>query len=84
VGAYIARDQSGVHYVGPLGPAHLLGVAVAANNTKLSDAVRTTLDGLASDGALDAIRSAWVGSLPKLPLPSSEPSDTLPSRITTP
>ena len=84
VGAYIARDQPGIHYVGALGPAHLLGVAVATSNTKLSDAVRSTLDGLASDGALDAIRAAWVGSLPKLPLPSSEPSDALPSSLATP
>lgn len=74
IGAYIARDQPGVHYAGALAPAHLLGVAVAADNTRLSDAVRTTLDRLIADGALDAIRTAWVGSLPKLPLQSDETS----------
>lgn len=72
VGAYIARDLSGVRYAGAIAPAHLLGVAVAADNTRLADAVRQTLDALAGDGALDTIRSKWVGSLPKLPLSSAD------------
>jgi ABC-type amino acid transport substrate-binding protein len=84
VGAYLMRDRPGVRYVGTIGPAHLLGVAVAADNTKLADAMRTTLDTMAADGVLDAIRSAWVGSLPKLPLPSSDASDVAPSGVATP
>ena len=68
VGAYIARDEGGVRFAVPMAPAHLLGVAVAADNTKLADAVRTTLDDLAGDGALDTIRTTWVGPLPRLPL----------------
>ena len=84
VGAYIARDEVGVAYVGPLAEAHLLGIAVSADNTKLSDAVRQTLDRLASDGVLDTIRSTWVGGLPKLPLPSSDTSSTPASTSATP
>jgi ABC-type amino acid transport substrate-binding protein len=71
VGAYIVRDLSGVRYVGTIAPAHLLGVAVAEDNAKLNDAIRNQLDDLAADGALSAIRTAWVGRLPKLPLPSA-------------
>jgi ABC-type amino acid transport substrate-binding protein len=84
VGAYIARDRSGVRYLGALGPARLLGVAVASGNTDLSDAVRTTLDRLVSDGAIDAIRTAWVGTLPKLPLPSDDSSEPASSLLATP
>jgi len=76
IGAYIARDLSGVRYAGAIAPAHLLGVAVAADNTKLADAVRQTLDSLAGDGALDTIRSTWVGGLPRLPLISADQSTT--------
>jgi polar amino acid transport system substrate-binding protein len=74
VGAYLARDRSGVRYAGALGPGHLLGVAVSADNSKLAGAVRGALDGLASDGVLDTIRTAWVGSAPKPPLPSVDDS----------
>ena len=71
VGAYIARDCPNVHFAGQIEPARLLGVAVCPDNAKLADAVRTTLDGLAADGVLDAIRGKWVGALPKLKLPSA-------------
>lgn len=84
VGAYIARDSRGVRFVGPLASAHLLGVAVAADNSKLADAIRSTLDGLAADGVLDTIRATWVGTLPKLPVAGSDTSATSPSAPTTP
>jgi len=71
VGGYIIRDMPTVHFAGQLEPAVPLGVAVALDNVKLGDAVRATLDGLAADGVLDAIRAKWVGELPKLRLPES-------------
>ncbi len=69
VGGYIIRDMPTVHFAGQVEPALPLGAAVALDNTKLADAVRSTLDGLSADGVLEAIRSKWVGSLPKLALP---------------
>jgi ABC-type amino acid transport substrate-binding protein len=70
VGGYMIRDMPTVHFAGQVEPAAPLGAAVALDNTKLGDAVRTTLDGLSADGVLDAIRTKWVGSLPKLKLPA--------------
>jgi ABC-type amino acid transport substrate-binding protein len=84
VGAYIARDQPDTRYVGTIAPAHLLGVAVAADNKKLADAVRKTLDSLAAGGALDTIRASWVGSLPKLSLTSSDATTTSAESTMTP
>ena len=66
VGAYIARDFPNVRYVGQLGAARLLTVAVAKDNSQLADALRESLDGLASDGVLKTVRSKWVGDLPEL------------------
>jgi len=71
VGGYIIRDMPSVRFAGQLEPAVPLGVAVALDNVALGDAVRTTLDGLSADGVLAAIRTKWVGSLPKLKLPQS-------------
>ena len=92
VGAYIARDYPSIHYAGALTTARPLGVAVSADNTRLSDEIRTTLDSLAADGVLDTIRATWVGGLPKLPLASqdtsgipaaSEDTSTMPSTLST-
>jgi len=74
VGAYIAHDLEGVRYAGSLLPATPLGIAVSAENPKLADTVRLTLDGLAADGVLRAIRYKWVGGLPKLPMASEDAS----------
>ena len=71
VGGYIIRDMPTVHFAGQVEPAVPLGVAVALDNVNLGDAVRNALDGLSVDGVLDAIRTKWVGSLPKLKLPKS-------------
>ncbi len=72
VGAYIARDYPNVHLAGQMESATLLGVAVAPENAELADAARQALDGLSADGVLDAIRSKWVGALPKLNVEASE------------
>jgi ABC-type amino acid transport substrate-binding protein len=72
VGAYIARDYPKVHLAGQMESATLLGVAVAPENAGLADATRQALDGLSADGVLDAIRSKWVGSLPKLTVEASD------------
>jgi ABC-type amino acid transport substrate-binding protein len=74
VGAYIARDYQGVRFAGALANASPLGVAVSAENTKLGDAVRSSLDALAADGVLETIRTTWVGNLPKLPLAKDDAS----------
>ena len=77
VGAYIARDFPNIHFAGQLAPAVPVGVAVAAENTKLGDAVRDALDALAADGVLDTIRRKWVDGLPELMLsPSVDASVT--------
>lgn len=70
VGAYIARDFPNVKFAGQVRPARLVGVAVKKDNTQLADSVRSSLDELAADGVLSAIRRTWVGSLPELQLPT--------------
>jgi polar amino acid transport system substrate-binding protein len=82
VGGYIIRDMPTVHFAGQVEPAIPLGVAVALDNVTLGDAVRSGLDGLSADGVLDAIRTKWVGSLPKLRLPESmEESSSLEASV---
>jgi polar amino acid transport system substrate-binding protein len=76
VGAYIGRDFPNVHFAGQMQPATLLGVAVASDNTKLADATREALNGLAADGVLEAIRGKWVGGLAKLTGPRAPTSET--------
>ena len=84
VAGYIIRDMPTVHFVGQVEPAVPLGVAVALDNVALADTVRSTLDGLSADGVLDAIRSKWVGSLPKLKLPASEDASSSTETSVTP
>lgn len=74
VGAYIARDFPRVRFAGILADPYPLGVAVAADNTALTDAVREALDELAADGVLENIRRKWVGDLPALDVPGVERS----------
>lgn len=75
VGAYIARDLPEVRLAGQLAPAGPRAVAVSAENTELSDAVRTALDALATDGVFDAIRLKWVGAFSELVGPEPEADD---------
>jgi len=42
---------------------------VIADDTRLSDAVRTALDSMAGEGVLAAIRAKWVGDLPTFAVP---------------
>ncbi|PKQ17083.1 MAG: hypothetical protein CVT67_01190 [Actinobacteria bacterium HGW-Actinobacteria-7] len=71
VGAYIARDFPRVKFAGQLGSGAPLAAAVAMDNTKLSEAVRSALDQLAADGVLDFIRNKWVPGLPDLQVQES-------------
>jgi ABC-type amino acid transport substrate-binding protein len=72
VGAYLARDFTGVTFVGQYAPAEPLGVLVMKDATDTETAIRDALDALASEGVLDAIRTKWVGSLPPLESAASE------------
>lgn len=78
VGAYIARDFPRVRYAGRLAAPYPLGIAVAVDNTALSDAVRGALDDLAADGVLDNVRRKWVGELPKLAIPEDSSDEQAP------
>jgi polar amino acid transport system substrate-binding protein len=71
VGAYIARDFPTIGFSGQLGTAKLLAVGVAKDNTDLADALRASLDKLASNGVLKTVRKKWVGDLPELQVPKS-------------
>jgi len=82
VGAYIAREYPTVHFAGQMENATLLGIAVLPDNTKLSDATREALDGLAADGVLDAIRSKWVGDLGKLKVAASDEASETSEAVT--
>jgi ABC-type amino acid transport substrate-binding protein len=84
VGAYIARDYPNVRFAGALADAKPLGVAVSAENAKLGDVVRSTLDSMAADGVLETIRATWVGALPKLPVESDDTSAPPASETATP
>lgn len=72
IGAYIAQDYEGIRYAGQIAPAAQLGVAVAAENTTLEQAVRDALDGLAARGVLETIRAKWAVGLPVLETPPVE------------
>jgi len=76
VGAYIGRDFPNVHFAGQLSPADPLAVAVAPDNAALSDAVRSTLDGLAADGVIETIRRTWVGELAELTIPEASAEES--------
>ncbi|MDZ4179962.1 MAG: transporter substrate-binding domain-containing protein [Coriobacteriia bacterium] len=75
VGTYIARDFDGASLAGQYGPGTALGVAVKLGNDELGDVVRDTLDGLASGGALKAIRATWLGDQPLVALPEGDGAD---------
>lgn len=64
--AYIARDYEGAAYVGQYAPGEPIGIAVKKDATELEEQVRTTLDTLAAEGVLAAIKSKWLGEFPVL------------------
>lgn len=63
VGSYIAQDIEGVSLVGQLMDAQPVAIAVAPDNTTLSDALRESLDGMAAGGVIEAILKKWVPGL---------------------
>ncbi len=71
IGAYIAEDFETVRFAGQVEPATPIGVAVAADATELGQVMRETLDTLAANGILAAIRAKWVGELPELSVETS-------------
>ncbi|MCX8007918.1 MAG: ABC transporter substrate-binding protein [Coriobacteriia bacterium] len=72
VGAYLARDFEGVRFSGSIGQPTPLGVLVAKDSPELETKVRETLDSMAADGTLTAIRAKWVGDLPELRMTDSD------------
>lgn len=71
VGVYMAREYTGVRFVGQYGSAQPIGVAVRKDAGELEEQVRAALDTLAADGTLDTIRGKWLGDLPKLEVPDA-------------
>jgi len=69
VTAYIVRDFEDVVFAGQYGAPTALGVAVAPDAEGLGTEVRGVLEDLASGGAIEAIRTTWAGTFPRLALP---------------
>lgn len=63
-GGYLARLMSQISYVGALETPSTLGVAGLAANDELCRAVSDALDGITSDGTLEAVHSVWYGTMP--------------------
>ncbi len=63
-GGYLTRAYDDVALVGTLGAPSEVVAAVAAGNAELAEAVSGALSTLASNGVLDAVRTAWFGDLP--------------------
>lgn len=63
-GGYLTRAYDDVALVGTLGAPSELTAAVAAGNADLAEAVSSALSAMASNGVLDAVRTAWFGDLP--------------------
>lgn len=78
IAAYIARDHPSVVFAGQLTAGVPLAAVVAADNSTLSDAVRASLDQLATDGVLDFIRTKWVGELPDFSVEESSGATVAP------
>lgn len=76
VTGYMLRDFPTLKFSGQIAPASPVGVAVARDATKLEQAVRASLNDLATRGVFDALRRKWVGDLPELE-GSVESSDAL-------
>ena len=63
-GGYLARLSPDVSYVGLVGDAEVLGVGVAADNDELDDAIGAAISDVSTNGVLEAVYSAWFGSMP--------------------
>ena len=64
MGGYLATSYPDISLAGALSLPDTRGVAVAATNVELQNAVRNALDSVAASGEQQAIREAWVGNLP--------------------
>jgi len=64
--AYIAQDYQGITFVGQYAPGEPIGIAIKKDATDLEEAVRSALDGLASEGVLNTIKAKWLGDFPVL------------------
>ncbi len=65
-GAYLATTCNGVSIGGTLDEPAVIGVAVAATNSELTNAVSNAMDALASNGLIDLVRVRWVGDMTSL------------------
>ena len=64
MGGYLATGFSDIAFAGALSLPETRGVAVAASNVELQNAVTDAVDQVTSSGELQAIREVWVGSMP--------------------
>lgn len=75
-GAYLARIYNGVGFLGTVATVTQGQVYTLTQADGLHDAVTTALDGISSDGTLDAIYCKWFGNVP------TTLTDTLVSGVT--
>lgn len=64
MGGYLATSYPDISLAGALSLPETRGVAVAATNVELQNAVRVALDSVAASGEQQSIRESWVGNLP--------------------
>ncbi|MCL4554365.1 MAG: transporter substrate-binding domain-containing protein [Actinobacteria bacterium] len=69
VTAYVVRDFDDVVFAGQYGAPTALGVAVAPDAEELGNELRSVLEDLAAGGAIEAIRTTWAGTFPRLAIP---------------
>lgn len=62
-GAYLARAYAGATFVGVISSVSEAGIAGPASG-ELADAIQATYDSMSQDGTLEALHTAWYGSLP--------------------
>ena len=60
-GAYLAASFGGISLVGTLDVPASTGIAVAPDNAALQAAVQSALESVRGNGAMDLIRSKWIG-----------------------
>lgn len=66
MGGYLATSYSDISLAGALALPDTRGVAVAASNIELQNAVLEALDAITSNGVLRSIRESWLGDLPSI------------------
>lgn len=63
-GAYLSRAYGDIVFAGALDASDGYGIAVRTMNDELLDAVTSAMDEIAADGTLEAIHTAWYGTMP--------------------